>query len=1082
MLTRVLPGIVAAGIIVAGVVLWRICELRRGLPRRVRSIVVGLAAYGTATFIYAAVTGIPLRETLSGAVLHSVPYVLSGAFVGAFVVLPLGWIASVLRLGFPRFRTGSVAPAASQAIALTTCIVLLFTSLPQSRATSPSAVTVSPQDRLQALDRSLRAIEDGERQAPRDRWDPDYVVSVLGNDPQRLFGWARDNTFWIPYRGVLRGSVGVLMDRKGNSLDRAILLATLLEKAGHTVRLAHGELRAQQMRDLLPTLTARRRVYAGELSTLKRSPDARVQTVADKPVQMDDLPVPTDEDVEQLTAHYQPVADAVGARLSVRLESTDDTANKLQSRVADETSRLVAALNKPDPMKEWDTRLASAITALRDHWWVQLQDAQNWNDFDLLTDAAGKPALAAAIDTTNVKDLTPDLHHEIAIRVITEQFSNGAFTSRKALEYSLRPAEVIGQPIVLQFWPTAWSGDIGETNVRYTALDASAVDQWGAALAVGEKPVANALLVQTGAAEEPAKGGEMGGLGAAVAGALNPNSKSAGELSAVWIEYEIRVPDAQPQTVRRTVFDLLGPEARAAGGKLPQPLDQAKKLTRSLALTMRTDIQPIVSEVPPAFVQHLIAQSFLSNRKLLTAVAGDTLALPKGTAESAGEQITQLLKSAAPPTSPLLALASARLQSDVAGHPAFIGRPNVLTSHSFFLPAGDQIAEMEAVDIVANEVGVDLTEPEAFPIRIWQGVLDTNLEMQTVGGAPLGNVAEAFAQNTGWRALGSSKSAETVKLSLHADARRQLAEDLDRGYVVVAPTSAVKAGGHPFAGWWRINPATGDALGIGANGWGTTLTERAQLANLANTAGYYFLHGYNVCMAFPMAANAMVVLNERFFGGWHPSWTQPTPKSQKFGDIVNLRGSPARGCLLVSIAFGFAATLPLLLITLRGWGPRLLTDAELEAIGAEHEAAIARMRADMLRNTEKMDPRALGKTRVDLQPSHTTHVGLGPEPEPPPGPVPKTYEEAKQNWIKAWKAWKEADNRHRQLTSEYVKYTLNNPETKAVPPGFTDPSVKWNRDVDRDLLRRAEQADIEERKAADRMFAAERVSRVLKAR
>jgi hypothetical protein len=36
------------------------------------------------------------------------------------------------------------------------------------------------------------------------------------------------------------------MDRQGNSLDRALLLARLLEIAGHPVRLAHGQLTEEE--------------------------------------------------------------------------------------------------------------------------------------------------------------------------------------------------------------------------------------------------------------------------------------------------------------------------------------------------------------------------------------------------------------------------------------------------------------------------------------------------------------------------------------------------------------------------------------------------------------------------------------------------------------------------------------------------------------------------------------------------------------------------------------------------------------------------------------------------------------------
>src|SRR3954462_3794646 len=53
------------------------------------------------------------------------------------------------------------------------------------------------------LQRSLQAIEDGRQQAPRDRWDPQYIVDTVGLDPTALYAWERENVGWVPYRGQL---------------------------------------------------------------------------------------------------------------------------------------------------------------------------------------------------------------------------------------------------------------------------------------------------------------------------------------------------------------------------------------------------------------------------------------------------------------------------------------------------------------------------------------------------------------------------------------------------------------------------------------------------------------------------------------------------------------------------------------------------------------------------------------------------------------------------------------------------------------------------------------------------------------
>src|SRR2546423_5921968 len=120
-LIRALNGIVAAGVVIAGVVLWRTAAIRGA-----RWIIAGLTAYGAAAFLHAMLTGIPLGAALAGhGLFQRFPYVLQGAFIGGFVVLPLGWMASLARAGIPRFREGSPRGKVYQAIALTTCVPVL---------------------------------------------------------------------------------------------------------------------------------------------------------------------------------------------------------------------------------------------------------------------------------------------------------------------------------------------------------------------------------------------------------------------------------------------------------------------------------------------------------------------------------------------------------------------------------------------------------------------------------------------------------------------------------------------------------------------------------------------------------------------------------------------------------------------------------------------------------------------------------------------------------------------------------------------------------------------------------------------
>ena len=130
------------------------------------------------------------------------------------------------------------------------------------------------------IERSLNAIEDGRRQTPRDRWDPQYVVDTYGIDPAALFAFVRDNVTWVPYRGSLRGPVGVLMDRNANSLDMSLLLADLVARSGRQVRLAHGTL----SNDTIEILWRRFGANAAEMRARPRDAEAGVDQAAEPQV------------------------------------------------------------------------------------------------------------------------------------------------------------------------------------------------------------------------------------------------------------------------------------------------------------------------------------------------------------------------------------------------------------------------------------------------------------------------------------------------------------------------------------------------------------------------------------------------------------------------------------------------------------------------------------------------------------------------------------------------------------------------------------------------------------------------------
>jgi hypothetical protein len=119
----------------------------------------------------------------------------------------------------------------------------------------------------------LDLIVAGAGDLPRAEFDSAALAASLGSDPQKHFEWVRDHTWWAPYRGLLRGAKGVMLDRVGSNLDRAVLLGDLLRRAGHTVRLVHAQLPENRAHDFL--------------GKVRPIPDQRRNPVAPRPVSAD---------------------------------------------------------------------------------------------------------------------------------------------------------------------------------------------------------------------------------------------------------------------------------------------------------------------------------------------------------------------------------------------------------------------------------------------------------------------------------------------------------------------------------------------------------------------------------------------------------------------------------------------------------------------------------------------------------------------------------------------------------------------------------------------------------------------------
>jgi hypothetical protein len=287
----------------------------------------------------------------------------------------------------------------------------LWSGFPEYLAYAGAVQQSTPTEVAQTVDklkRLFQALDAAARDIPRETFDAKAVVEKVGRDPTKLFAWVRDNTFLVPYSGALRGPRGVLMDRLGNSLDRALLLREFLGLAGHQARLARAALSEERANQVLRS--ARAMPQGGLPAALNRSrqaPDDLMEKMTQyaRQYQLDQAEL--HQIIDKLTLEQQHVAEQVA------------------QRVAEQVPAIAAAVGQP-AAEDMAAAQIAALEALRDHWWVQWQQGSTWVDLDP-TFAHAEPGrtLAEVQETTQQEQLPASLWHTVGIRLVVEFWEHG---------------------------------------------------------------------------------------------------------------------------------------------------------------------------------------------------------------------------------------------------------------------------------------------------------------------------------------------------------------------------------------------------------------------------------------------------------------------------------------------------------------------------------------------------------------------------------------------------------------------------------------------------------------------------------
>ncbi len=676
---------------------------------------------------------------------------------------------------------------------------------------------VTPDQARARLQKLYGLLEATSRALPRDTFDFSAVTNQVGREPAKLRDWVSTHTTLVPYRGVLRDATGTLMDRVGNSLDRALLLGRLIQEGGGQIRLARARLTTDQAAALL------------------EKPHRVAGSGIPLPAASADL---SDAELSSFASQAGVTPDVARSHAERIAGAASRTRNDVHARVKTQASAIAQAIGPANEAAGPRDSRAALAESLQDHWWVQWRDGITWVDLDPTADGPAQ-VLAQVQETTDPAELAAELHHQVEIRVVVERWDGSRLTEASPVSLTARPSEVAGSAVELRQVPMAWPatlmGSAPDAVQQFRAV-VLAQREWLPTLTVGSRRVSRASITDTGEVNDrsmrnPVALSAPSGLFDALGGG-GDDPPPPGVLTAEWLDYVIRVPGAPVRTIRREIFDLLGPAARAAR-RAPAPLTDEVRLARGLSLIGEIDILLVASRPSGAFIAHQAAVRLQAARPALeTLIAVDT-------GVSRQFLVDRVSKVQRLPGR-LHDLASARLDWG-PGRLVYTAQPNIFSRHLLPITGLDGRPRIvEAIDIVASEVDVHPGGAvDARSGRIEQGVLDANLETALLGPGATGT-STADALGTGdfadrWVLVRSPQELSGVDLS--PDMATRIEAEIQAGYIALLPRAGRQSPASAFTGWWRIDPQSGNVLALGDRGWGQADVEYAHMVMFGAMGG-----------------------------------------------------------------------------------------------------------------------------------------------------------------------------------------------------------------------------------------------------
>jgi hypothetical protein len=830
-------------------------------------IVVGLlACYGVFAFVFAIGANTPYSSLFHGESQWTrLPFWLQGATVGGLFLVPLALLLEIVT-GLRQVTRDKISDFAFRVVALGMSLVITVAAIRVPADYDSGAVETPPwlsesheeplqqgeagyQQASEKLNRLYAGLDVLNSKIDRSLFEIDALADRLGSDPAAMFHFVRDEIRYEPYTGVLRGALGTLLCRVGNSLDRSLLLAALLEKAGFRTQIASGQLNTQRAQLLVSRLFEPVKPVSSAISSLAElAPD---------------------------------LSRAVGTDQAKLLESAgaaQEYGNKQEKELANyvngETGLLSNLLGDAGVDAGVITPNDQLLAEASEHYWVQYQNPDGqWVDLDsAFTDAEPGKTAAAAANTFVPDSLPEELYHHLQITLtlrvapVTDG-KDGTASDTVLLDQELRVAEQQGKNVMLANAPVPASDltnpAVDLANLFTSAKAYQAVLQIGSQVTTGKYfdldgqvfdtlggPVGD--VVTNAGSIGKSVGGLTGGINGAFGG--GPPEGTSSRIVGEWVNYRLTSPGIHGEQPSAHDYrrEIIPPAAvlswSADSPESPQtvPTSLGKDALRE-RLMWSVELLPVTGRVAPEYLTYLRIKSLLDNRMAIDSWMRIAYQLP-------GSQLPS--SPAFPPPLFNLALSAATASSAAslinAQFPSirsYLGRPGLIAHEFGCFDADGSCTSGESFDIVAyppravasSTSDAETARRDSARVHIMVGVLVTRIEWALLHynrrglKADVRNTTEVFRiarkQGVSLATLrpGAEGQRSLAGLSLPSSVKSEMSASLAAGNALVVPAKLLRVDGESRIAWWQLNEKSGELIGIMPGSRGQGMVEYAVL-------------------------------------------------------------------------------------------------------------------------------------------------------------------------------------------------------------------------------------------------------------